>query len=533
MNIVSISKIYQNLQIGAVSLLIAAILQPSVGGADQAAEDLVNRPVKISDTTIYDIPNAEETVHDVFELYEMGREYISIRFDELGEKGFDQAVDQNKILFEHPKLGTAEATHIDNIPIVRVVYKKNHVAYLFVSAEQVQDDSEHFEKYIARQHLLSGYSRGDGKMGRDVVVVWLERDRVKNADLLARPRGYMERWKSFWKAHYKTPTFDDKAFGLTCGVLQAGLGLGMSCAQVWANADSDFWQDVSLLPAFFNFVFGAGIGVFHRTYKNIVFSTPSRAKQIMKASVPSLLYAYLIYASARGMNANLNVFDPAGFVNNLWIWLNVGLTQTLKVEMSQWAKILEEERTDLKEHVVKIPFSDKVMTITDRMINYQIKIQLSLMGIRMADLMGIGFSGLALSHALGIAVSENGEAAISKAFMLSLLPVVYIVTKWWANKYHSKAAKKMGFDRPVWDRPKQAITRFVKNLRSGKYVNDLQRLLAKDVEMAEEAVQKLKDGHRVHEHNKEVVELINLFEKKSVTSCRVLLRTPTSSASGE
>lgn len=398
--------------------------------------------------------NPAATIEDIFTVYEAGRAFAREAYESLGEAEFNKALDTRKIALELEK-GRVEFTGIDGVPIARVLHEPTGTAYLFIDAELIQADSPHLLQYISRLHTQSGYTRKDGLKGRDVVLVWMQDDRVTNVELQEKPRLLSRRyWREYWRAIYKKPTLDNVVFGVGCGILQTIFGLAVSAAKVYIDPSAEFLME----PALLNFLFGTAIGSFSSTYRNWVLNGDPKTT-VLRSGMISAIYAYTLTFSSQAGLQSVTFMDTAGVLTNAKIWSNILANNWAKIEWTQWAKIKATERADSGVYTVPLPYlklerdADGEKTarslrlkkydfkVTERDINHQIYAYLPPQFLRTADLIGMTLS----LPVLGIAIPIGSIA------LWSSIPIVKYATLKWAEKNHPKSAAELKM-REDWEK---------------------------------------------------------------------------------
>ncbi|MEY4616823.1 MAG: hypothetical protein RJB66_1783 [Pseudomonadota bacterium] len=392
---------------------------------------------QVMEAYVEKVPSVIEESTRVIELFKGALVYAEEKYQELRQNAngrsdvademFLNDLKQRKIIFNDPNLGQAEFTDIDGSLVVRMIDKKG-TAIIFIHSDYVQKDSVHLQRYISRQNSAAG------KTGRNLIVVWHDDNRLQSVETHAKPsRWTLAHWKGYLTAVYKPATFDSFCFGIMSGLAQAALTATLGALQ------GGLTPHVAILAGSV-FGFGSFIGTYSSTYRNIIFYSHSKISQIMKQSVVSYAFAYMVFSLNNIANGEAN--HVMSFSEYLGLLVNIFLSSSAKNEFSQWARVKDFGRLDLKEYAVKIPLINKAFHFTDRDINYQMKVQLTTQGIRTADLLG---------YQLNIPLADGGfyKLDLGKILLWVSAPVVYLSVKSWANKNHPEIAKEIGLDTPL------------------------------------------------------------------------------------
>jgi hypothetical protein len=359
---------------------------------------------------------------------------------EAADELFKEEIDQKKIIYNNEQLGTAEFTRIDNSVVIRMIDKVG-TAILFIHAQYVSKDSNHLKQYISRQNAIAG------NIGRNLIVIWHDDNEVLSTENYLKPSKWsLSYWQGYFRAVHKPATFDSLCFGIVSGLAQAAM------TGIMGYIQSGVTPQVAILVASV-FGFGSVIGTYASTYRNVVFYSASKLNQILKQSVVSFAFAYMVFSinqAALGDPSHITSFSE--YVSLLF---NIFLSSAAKNEFSQWAKIKDMERVDLKEHSIKVPFLDRAVTFSERDVNYQIKVQLTTQGIRTADLLGYQFT---IPTSEGIYTIELG-----KVLLWLSAPIVHFSVKNWALKNYPEAAKHLGLDISFKEAVKGFLERFIKH----------------------------------------------------------------------
>jgi hypothetical protein len=357
---------------------------------------------------------------------------------------FKNEIDQRKINYESPSLGNAELTNIDDIPVVRMIDKMGTVV-LYVNSDYITKDSPHLKLYIDRQHHVAG------KNGRNLILVWHDSThKVLSSEKYAKPKKLsLNYWRSYLSSVYKPATFDSFCMGILSGLAQAALTGVMGIVQ------HGFDPHVAILSASV-FGFGSFIGTYASTYRNFVFFSESKFSQIFKQSLVSLTFAHMVFSLNQihlGNSAHVETM-----MDSVNLLLNVLLSSYAKNEFSQWAKIQDIERADIKTYTQKVPLTKKAFSFTDRDLNYQFKVQLTTQGIRTADLLGYRFS---------IPTPDGGvfNVELGKLLLWLSAPVVNLSVKKWANNNYPETAKKLGLDKAFGSATKENLKKFFQQFK--------------------------------------------------------------------
>lgn len=384
------------------------------------------------------LPTVIDESRRSIELYRTAVDFARKRFEEIkdsvhgdmqkADELYRAEIDQRKMIYQNKELGSAEFTNIDQSTIVRMIDKMGTVI-VFIHAQYVKRDSAHLAQYLSRQHSVAG------KTGRNVIIVWHDDQQFLSADEHLKPSKLSTSyWKGYLNAIYKPATFDSLCFGIISGLAQATM------TGILGFIQNGFTPHVAVLAASV-FGFGSVIGTYASTYRNVVFYSDSKVSQILKQSVVSFAFAYMLFSLNQLTFGDAN--HVTSFSEYMSLLLNIFLSSSAKNEFSQWAKIKDLVRADLKEFKVKIPFVDKYFSFSERDVNYQMKVQLTTQGIRTADLLGYQFT---IPTTSGPYTIELG-----KILLWLSAPVVHFTVKHWALKNYPETAKELGFDKSFKD----------------------------------------------------------------------------------
>lgn len=471
-----------------------------------------DKMTQVMDAYVEKMPSVIDESTRIIELFKKALEYAEVKYQELRQEAGGQStkadelflneLKQRKIVYKDAELGQAEYTDIDGSLVVRMV-DKNGTAIIFVHSDYVEKNSVHLQRYISRQNSVAGQN------GRNLIVVWHDDHLLQSVDTHAKPsRLSLAHWKGYLTAVYKPATFDSFCFGIMSGLAQAALTAALGVIQ------NGFDPHVAILAGSV-FGFGSFIGTYSSTYRNIIFYSHSKISQIMKQSVVSYAFAYMVFSLNNIANGDVN--HVMTFSEYMALLVNIFLSSSAKNEFSQWARIKDFGRLDLKEYSVKIPLLNKAFNFTDKDVNYQMKVQLTTQGIRTADLLG---------YKLNIPLSDGSfyKLDLGKIMLWLSAPVVYFSVKNWANKNHPEIAKEIGLDVPLKESVLGFVKRVVENFKIDptKWEDALVRsALTKQVQEAETSYLEKLERH-IKEGSQGIGESLPIMSYRSLRCKRAL-----------
>jgi hypothetical protein len=308
-------------------------------------------------------------IMEVLEVRDALIEKAEHRKAEIGTEEYLKMVSKEQIEVPSNGHGRAKMTLIDGKEVVRVIHEPSELAFVFVDREQISEHSVHLQRYLARQNVR--VKLPNGKLtGRDAIVVWFDDEVPEDGSLeskdLPKPKtGSLKWFKLYFKSIWQKPSKEEGVFGVSCGLVQAGLTCGVSAlkeaashlhmnsvtavkdaaSQLHATSETVIKAAAEhtgdgIIPAVLAGVFGTTIGVFSSTYREWT-NSGTRFAQMAKSSVSSFLFNYTLIATTQGLHA-LNFFDPQGLMNHAFVWLNVIGNNLGKVAYTQYA-IQEDE----------------------------------------------------------------------------------------------------------------------------------------------------------------------------------------------
>jgi hypothetical protein len=383
------------------------------------------------DEYVQRLPNVIDQTQRLMALYDKALAFAASESERKGE--FSKGV------YDDANLGQAKILSVDGSLVVSIVEPmKNEV--LFVHSSSLPKDSQELQSYIKQQNSVAELE------GRHLIVVWRNDRDVDSTQVFHKPKKWSFRyWQGYIAAVHKPATFDSVCFGLLSGLAQATL------TGILGAIQSGFTPHVAILSMSV-FGFGSFIGTFSATYRNVVFYSHSKLSQILKQSVVSFAFAYMIFS------LNQMALGDASHLTTLseffGLILNIFFSTTAKNEFSQWARIKDLGKADMKEYSVDIPLTNKSFKFSEKDVNYQLKVQLTTQAIRTADLLG---------YHLNIPLATGFyKVEIGKLLLWLSAPVVNIAVKRWAMKNYPDTARAMGLDKSF----KQSISDFFKGLLS-------------------------------------------------------------------
>ncbi len=224
-----------------------------------------------------------------------------------GEEAFLKDVEGDKANWDLKGWGKGEVTRIDGLYHVRVVNEATGVSFYFVDPKEVEPDSKHLRRIVARQHIDAGEKRANGsKKGRDTLIAWTEDHRVTEHHYYPRHPILSGQWlQDYWIATYSNPTVPEHIFGLFCAGLQVGASTCLLGVKKYLNPDEPFDSSVLVMSA----LWGYGIGAYNSTYRNFIYRGSERSKFI-KMWAQSMLFAWSLYIYSHGVWTLINVTAP-------------------------------------------------------------------------------------------------------------------------------------------------------------------------------------------------------------------------------
>lgn len=250
------------------------------------------------------LDEAHYIYHELIQEWERQR----LDYGHLSDQEFlDDIVDKNMVKIETP-YGVGELNSIDGKFFVRVVHDETELAFYFMkNFFEDFEGTDHFNLYIARQHIMAGQSRRDNQTGRDGIIMNVDNydssinpehlvdpDRFIESNRIS-PNSYMERtlslrwWGEYGRAIWQKPASGSLSFGIVCGAVQYGLvfatklaidaytgfatGESMELMQMMSNANT---------PALFTAGWGAVFGVMNSTWRNLVYTGTDLSRTVKK-----------------------------------------------------------------------------------------------------------------------------------------------------------------------------------------------------------------------------------------------------------
>lgn len=402
-------------------------------------------------------PSPQATMNDLFTLFEEGRERAFAQWQgfeqdarkrgvenwkQEGWNLFLEEMNSERAVYEFADLGRVKFTNIDGSPVAEIDYDLARTRFLFIDAQMVDKKSAHLRKYAARQHI---------EKKRNVVLIWLRDGAASEVDVRWRPevdsiRGAMARFREYFYTFYERPTRENVAFGVVCGIINAGIiGVGVSALKVAFDPSADFlWT-----PVVVGGMWSTILGIYSKTYRGWVYNTVSRYKETGKSLVNTVLFNYtMVFASSleSGAPSGITIEDPSATMlrdsvaasptqgaSNLEalskatfaaIWHNWS-----KVEANQWVRVLHMARQDQGQiRIFKNPFTGREYKVDRREVNYQIWANMGIQIPRLMDLVGVSLAGV----------------PIGTLFFYSYGFVAKGVTQLWARHKYPRAEKALG-----------------------------------------------------------------------------------------
>lgn len=346
--------------------------------------------------------------------------------DRLGEADFLKAVDQNDFT-QDDELGKSELTLVDRTPIVKVLHPESELSFLVIDANQLDPSSKHLKKLIGRQHFDSGKNRTDGKVGRDVVLIWRDGKEILDTIYLSKPWMFSPRWwAEYAQAVVRKPTKAHIGLGTACAIAQTGLALCVAATKQWLDPGSDFQYEPAILSA----VFGMVLGINVKTYKTWCL-LGSKISQITKSSMVSLAFAYSLAAWTDGMGG-WDLFDQAFWFAQFHILSNAFFNNWAKIEWHQINKIREENRLNTRPFHVYWPGKGWVETgVSWSDVEHQ-AVYLIPFTLRLGDLTKVAIPFEQLGEAVpGITALFGDGLPLGKALLYASIPAAqYMVLKY-------------------------------------------------------------------------------------------------------
>jgi hypothetical protein len=383
--------------------------------------------VKVSPSTNMPgwFPSAQQTITELFTLFDLGRQ----RFVELNDRSYEEHIrlglteeeaklasyqdirrimDRGEIAFKQGHLGTVSFTNIDNSPVAEIDHEKSRTRFLFIDATLVSKKSQHLRKYVARQN---------SEKKRHVVLFWLN-DQSQPVEVnswryaqLNSISGAVKRFRQYFYSFYSRPTKDNVAFGLVCGLINAGIvGVGVSALKIAFDPSADFlWT-----PVVVGGLWSTILGVYSQTYRGWIYNGINRYKETIKTiSNTAIFNVTLLYAVdlESGSPSGITIEDPKGTLfrdsieaspeqgmSNSALLLKAGLSTWIhgwsKVEVQQLYRIFQKARADMeKVRIFKVPFTSIEFYENRRNINFQMLGMVTQIP-RIGDIVGISMMGV-------------------------------------------------------------------------------------------------------------------------------------------
>ncbi len=279
----------------------------------------------------------ETILNDVEILRSKLSRYASQQEEAIGVRAFEQELDKSKVSVQEPGLGKAVMTTVDRRRIIRVVHAPTELSLLLIDESAVSKNSRHLRRLIGRQFFDAGTERPDGRNGRATIVLWQREGAIASIEFHEKPRFWSRRWwKSYWDATYKTPDGSDMVFGITMGLLQGALALGLGELK-----SSMLGTPLEWTPIVFTMGFGFFICTFVSTYTNWTYRG-SKISQFLKSALISLAFAYPVIISTQGLGAV--ALTSSGLLMHAHVFSNVALNNMGKVAWQQIPVIGEKHR---------------------------------------------------------------------------------------------------------------------------------------------------------------------------------------------
>lgn len=211
-----------------------------------------------------------------------------------------QFIDRNAVYFENG-FGKAELNSIDGIPFVRVLHYGSGKSFVIREGTTIENASEHFMQYIARQHIIANSNRPTPERGRDIVIMTVDEFKpVQGLEVLLDQTRYEEMnrhvpyskmwWTEYWRAVKKFPSWSSFTFGMVCGVIQGALAYstGMFLDTFVAPLQFDL-----LTTSAFTAAWGTVFGSISSMFKNWVNMGPNFARTV-KNMTNGILFQYIL-----------------------------------------------------------------------------------------------------------------------------------------------------------------------------------------------------------------------------------------------
>lgn len=272
-----------------------------------------------------------QTMDEIKYLYERLRKKwddLQAKNNMLDEEFRRKFIDRNGVYIHDPKVGQAELNTINGKPFVRIVHFKTELSFGLAPHGSIDLNSEHFKKYVARQHIDAGKGRLDGEYGRDFIYITLD-NWDYNIDVAAlNPKNYneykrykmntKEYWEEYWVATKSKPKAADVSFGIFCGIQQGALTFCVGNGLNNLNQIYEIGLDpINVLPtSIFVTVWGSMFGTISSTFKNWVNRGPD-VRRTLKNMTNGILFQV----------AMTGIMRPEGFatfaLNTIMGWYEV------------------------------------------------------------------------------------------------------------------------------------------------------------------------------------------------------------------
>lgn len=132
-------------------------------------------PSALQDLEAVSVADAKTFSEDIFALVRGLMKLAEEKSAKLAPEVFNQLTIEGKIVYKDQN-GRAELNMVDGELFYRVVMAtESNLSFPFHWAANIHPESLHNHRYRASQHLAAGKSRKDGKAGRNVLELWIDK----------------------------------------------------------------------------------------------------------------------------------------------------------------------------------------------------------------------------------------------------------------------------------------------------------------------------------------------------------------------
>ncbi len=422
----------------------------------------------------------------MFDLHQRAHTYAQVLMEEMGLIEFAEKAASNEIHYNDDTLGRAEYKPIDHHVGIKMTDKATELAFLFVERGNVSPKSKHLKQYIDRINMASGTSRTDGKVGRDLFLIWCKDGRIDGIEFIPKPHIKSPEdlgvWaKKYWNAIYKKPTGYNLKFGFWSGVLQTATAAGVS----WLGMATGATEGFSFAPMILNFIFGTTIGIYASTYVNwIKMPGPERVK-VLKSSFVSATFAALMIAMTGAKIGDLDSSILASFTFIIAVASNIWANNLAKVAYMEWALVKEQKREfkgnwewQVDHPVVQIPTPIKQASGEPYRLRIHIPIHFHWkLPFKARD---VAFQWISYLPVNTLRLMDLTGVPLGTVGLWGSIPLVKYVTLLWAKKKNPDIAQELKMEEK-WEASWGLIFRVLKHPQI--YTDKLNRFLSKALQV--------------------------------------------------